>query len=101
MSELLHGRSTKEFQDFFTPPDVATEFVSHLLASMPTDKVTTVLDPAVGSGALVWPLLSGGKPVKVYCIDIQQDYIQYVAEEAKRRGYTVTKEPFGIAISNT
>lgn len=97
-TELLHGRSTKEFQDFFTPPEVASKLAEHLLAELKGGE--TILDPAVGSGALIWPLLAGGKPLTVLCMDIQQDYIQHVGEEAIKKGYVVTKEPFGLRICN-
>lgn len=98
---LIHGRSTKEFQDFFTPPNAAEQVAQFLLSSISDNSVvTTVLDPAVGSGNLIWPLLASDKKFQVYCIDIQLDYLTYVATEAKRRGYSVTKEPFGLCITN-
>ena len=93
-----HGRSTKEFQDFFTPDAVAQELAACMLAQI--EDYSVVLDPAVGSGALIWPLLAGGKPLTVLCMDIQQDYIQHVAEEAIKKGYAVEKTHFGVSIKN-
>jgi 2-polyprenyl-3-methyl-5-hydroxy-6-metoxy-1,4-benzoquinol methylase len=97
-TELLHGRSTKEFQDFFTPPAIAEELAGHLLKQLKGGE--TILDPAVGSGALIWPLLASDKKLTVLCMDIQQDYIQYVGDIAKKKGYLVIKQPFGLSISN-
>ena len=97
---IVHGRGTKEFQDFFTPPTIAAKLAQYLIDKADPAITTTVLDPAVGSGNLIWPLLASSKPFKVYCLDIQQDYLEYAAKEAKRLGYTVSTEPFGLSISN-
>ena len=49
---MVVGRGTKEFHDFFTPPEVATKMAEHLRPSLRehalTGKVATVLEPSAG-----------------------------------------------------
>ncbi len=96
------GNRTKEFQDFFTPSviaeDLFTEYKKYL---KPSPYVNKILEPAVGSGNLIWPLLKSDFLVDITCMDIQEEYLKHLKEEAEKRGYKIKIRDDGLlSISN-
>jgi hypothetical protein len=101
MKHLETGRGTKQYQDFFTPSDVSQQLATRIMADWTArgERFVRVLDPAVGSGSLIWPLLERWEHgLEVLCCDIQADYLAFVEEKAQALGYTVTRERFGLRI---
>jgi hypothetical protein len=101
MKHLVTGRGTKQFQDFFTPPDVSRQLAERIVADWHAkgEQHVQVLDPAVGSGSLIWPLLElWDRGLEVLCCDIQTDYLMYVEETALALGYQVSRESYGLKI---
>jgi len=100
-----HGRATKEFQDFFTKKSTARQLFKLMRPEMEAKqkelgRPLQLLEPAVGSGNLIWPMLKSGIPMEVACMDIQRDYLEYVVKKAKKKGYRVTLLEHGIKVSN-
>jgi ubiquinone/menaquinone biosynthesis C-methylase UbiE len=88
------GKRTKEFQDFFTLTDISKDLFNKykdLLyeAYKEKKKPLKVLEPAVGSGNLIWPILEMDIPVEVTVMDIQEDYLKHVYAKAKELGYNI------------
>jgi len=102
---MIKGKRTKEFQDFFTPYSVSQKlfemYYEHLKKTYEAKgRRLRVLEPAVGSGNLLWPLLDSDVPVTIVCMDIQEEYIEHLAEKAKDQGYTIGMEKGLLTISN-
>lgn len=101
---LVHGRATKQFQDFFTGEATAEQLAARIMADWHErgETAVRVLDPAVGSGALIWPLLRDWPKGQlcVLCCDIQLDYLEHVRDKALGLGYGVTCEAWGLQITN-
>ena len=86
------GRRTKEFQDFFTTKDVTDKFFETYKVEI--DKIYEIkqkrlklIEPAVGSGNLIWSILEYSVPVDIKCMDIQLDYLEFVQKTAIKKGY--------------
>jgi methylase of polypeptide subunit release factors len=92
---MIKGRQTVQFQDFFTPPAAAKELAEHLRSwlSERAPGPIRVLEPSVGSGNLLWPLIEAARDVgcdlEITAIDVQGDYLEHVAAEAKKLGVEV------------
>lgn len=101
MKHLETGRGTKQFQDFFTPPEVSRQLAKRIVSdwAVKGEQHVRVLDPAVGSGSLIWPLLElWDHGIEVLCCDIQADYLAYVEKKALALGYQVSRESCGLKI---
>jgi predicted RNA methylase len=99
---LIHGRGTKQFQDFFTPAAISQQLADRIMADWRAAGETdvTVLDPAVGSGSLIWPLLAEWEHgLVVLCCDIQQDYLEAVRAKCLALGYKCELVPTGLRIT--
>ena len=84
------GNRTKEFQDFFTPEKIAKDLFNEYEKYLkPKPEINKVLEPAVGSGNLIWPLLESDYNVEITCMDIQKDYLEHLRDEAISRGYSL------------
>ncbi len=96
------GNRTKEFQDFFTPNKIAEDlFTEYKKYLKPKPYINKILEPAVGSGNLIWPLLKSDFLVDITCMDIQEKYLIHLKEEAEKRGYKTKIRNDGLlAISN-
>ena len=95
------GNRTKEFQDFFTPDKIAKELFEQYKGYLkPKPYINKVLEPTVGTGNLLWPLLESEFNIQATCIDIQFDYIKALAKTAKEKGYSLSKDKYGLVISN-
>ncbi len=100
--DIEKGNKTKEFQDFFTPDKIAqdlfSEYKKYLKAAPYVNKI---LEPAVGSGNLIWPLLESEFLVNITCMDIQIEYLNHLKVEAEKRGYkTYIRNDGLLVISN-
>jgi len=105
MNNTLHGNGTQEFQDFFTPTDVAQAMADAIMPGLiakhqATGNPVDVLEPSVGSGNLIWPLLKSGVPMRITCLDIQQWCLDYVEKTAVELGYSVDKTETTIIVKN-
>ena len=94
------GNRTKEFQDFFTPKEISKELFNHYKKFLSKKKVNKILEPTVGSGNLIWPLLKSKYKVEITCMDIQDHYLKMLAKHAKKKGYKVTKTENYMKVSN-
>ncbi len=97
---MQHGRRTKKYQDFFTPATLAKEMVDQTLKHLHKDRVNRVLEPAAGTGALVIPLLESDYQIEITCMDIQRDYLDFLAARAKMKEWSVEDMGWGIRIKN-
>jgi len=93
--EIKLGRQSTDNQDFFS-----TQEMGNIIAQDITTKGVTILEPSVGSGALIWPLLERVESVAISVNDIEEDYLQYVAQEAKNRNYHIEVSDGLLTISN-
>ena len=96
---LKEGNRTKEFQDFFTPDKIAEDLYKQyepLLKKIYKGKRLKILEPAVGSGNLIWPLLASKYKVDITVMDIQQDYLDALQGLAKDKGYKVKIKKDGL-----
>ncbi len=96
--EIKLGRQSVENQDFFSTPEMANS-IANDIAAMHSEAHISILEPSVGTGTLIWPLLENVK-CTVSVLDIEEDYLQYVAAEAKTRGYSVSVVNGLLTISN-
>ena len=105
MSNMQHGNATKEFHDIFTSEEDA-EAIKHdmydnLKALYETTGVPVeILEPAVGTGNLIWPLLATDVPIDVHCIEIQRDYMEYLLNKAEMLGYNISTFEGTVVVSN-
>jgi len=91
------GKRTKEFQDFFTPKDVAKDLFKQYKDYLKAPPyVNKILEPAVGSGNLLWPLLKSKYKVDITCMDIQKEYLKFLAKKSKKKGYKVKIDKDGL-----
>ena len=88
------GKRTKEHQDFFTTSEISNNFFDKykdllIEAYNEKQKPLKVLEPAVGSGNLIWPILKMEIPIEVTVLDIQKEYLEHVYKKAKSLGYSI------------
>ena len=100
-----HGNGTQEFQDFFTPEAAAQAMAEALIPGLQARYTTTgnpvkVLEPSVGSGNLIGPLLASNVPMDVTCLDIQEWCLNHVVETARGKGYRVAIMDDHVVVSN-
>jgi hypothetical protein len=94
---ILTGRHTRAFQDFFTPPKTAKLMAEHLRPFLRErkGKIVRILEPAAGSGNLLWPLIAiareEGCILEITAIDVQQDYLDHIATKARALGFKVVE----------
>ena len=84
---LTDGNRTKEFQDFFTPESVSQKAFDLGKKYLKKNKVNKILEPAVGSGNLIWKYLESEYQVEVTCLDIQPKYLEHTWRIAEDKGF--------------
>src|SRR5262245_26433368 len=94
-NEFQTGRGTAEFHDFFTPIEIGKEIAEKVLRPrfrehkrLKGDTPLRMLEPAVGSGNLIWWAMQIAHEedivLDLVVIDVQTDYLKYVYERIKR-----------------
>ena len=89
------GRQTAAYNDFFTPDAVAVAMAEHLRPALRkrAGQVVRILEPSAGTGNLIWPLIQvaqeEGCILDITVIDLQDDYLDYIAEKARSLGFEV------------
>ena len=95
------GKRTREFDDFFTTDEESINMYNHYKHHL-KDKpyINKLLEPSVGTGKLIWPALESDFNVEFTCCDIQLEYLEFLQQEAIRRGYDVYVRDDLLRISN-
>src|SRR5262245_58113007 len=99
-NDLIIGRGSRVYHDIFTPPAVAKRiadehirplFINHLQRYPNANErpAFRILEPSVGSGNLLWPVIDLaielGIALDIIAFDVQQDYLEYVQRIVRER----------------
>lgn len=98
--EISGGKATKEFHDFFTSSLTAQEIANDLLQHAVDGNIISILEPSVGTGQLIWPLLSNSDKLIISVNDMQEEYLKYVIDKACALQYKIEVVDGFITISN-
>jgi len=99
------GSKTSKHHDFFTPEVICEDLFNMyypMLKYLYKQKGSriNVLEPACGSGNLIWKLLESDIKVRITCMDIQPKYLSDIYYSAVSEGYKVLFADNSVIIKN-